>query len=88
MLCSTDPFPLSEMYSAKGVDKLGLTLWHCHRGTSGQEGMHGHHNKLFKGGNYGRRLAQVILYSITTVSHSAAGMGCKKIGGKFNQCFW
>lgn len=54
-----DPYPLEQMYTCKGKDKYGLPLYNCHRGTSAEEGMHGHHNKLYKGGNYGRKLAQV-----------------------------
>lgn len=54
-----DVLPLEEIYTQYGVDELGLPLYHCHRGTSAEEGMHGHLNKLFKGGNYGPDLAQV-----------------------------
>jgi len=58
-LCIADPLPLDEMYTQCGVDELGLPLYQCHRGTSAEEGMHGHLNKLFKGGHYGVDLAQV-----------------------------
>jgi len=54
-----DPLPLEEMYTQCGVDELQLPPYQCHRGTSAEEGMHGHLNKLFKGGNYGVETAQV-----------------------------
>lgn len=59
IVLAADRLPLSELYSCKGKDEDGIELWSCHRGTSGEEGMHGHLNKLFKGGNYGSKLAQV-----------------------------
>lgn len=58
-VCRADPLPLEEMYTRCGEDELGLPLYDCHRGTSGEEGMHGHLNKLFKGGHYGPDFAQV-----------------------------
>lgn len=57
--CHTDPLPLAEMYTQYDTDELDLPLYDCHRGTSAEEGMHGHLNKLFKGGNYGVELGQV-----------------------------
>lgn len=59
-----DRVGLDELYSCKGTDADGLELWACHRGTSAEEGMHGHLNKLFKGGHYGLKLAQVSFLEI------------------------
>jgi hypothetical protein len=50
---------MAQMYTEYRTDELGLPLYQCHRGTSAEEGMHGHLNKLFKGGNYGVELGQV-----------------------------
>jgi hypothetical protein len=52
------------MYTFKGKDSYGLTIWWCIRGTSSIEGLHGMTNKLFKGGHYSRALAQVCQLSL------------------------
>jgi hypothetical protein len=65
LLAYADPLPLDEMYTQCGEDELGLPLYQCHRGTSAEEGMHGHLNKLFKGGHYSIRLAQVCANNTT-----------------------
>lgn len=65
-----DPLPLEEMYTKCGEDELGLPLYQCHRGTSAEEGMHGHLNKLFKGGHYGIDTAQVCSEGVSVCVHA------------------
>jgi hypothetical protein len=54
---------LDEVYEQRdgkaGVDSYGLRVFWCFRGSSSEEGMHGHLNQLIKGGNTGPELAQV-----------------------------
>lgn len=62
-LLPADPFPIHQMYEQKagsaGVDDYGNKVYWCYRGTSYEEGTHGHMNKLFPGGTYSPEMAQV-----------------------------
>lgn len=74
---AADVLPLDRMYKQRagdaGTDSYGLRVFWCYRGSSSEEGMHGHLNQLIKGGNTGPELAQVRVGQST----SCQGLGFK-----------